>query len=166
MSAADNTIALPFLAGLNDENDPVFEELQVEVTEESPLTVRLLRSPLFARNYAAGDRIKVVDAAAADYELVQRSGNLCVRVFRRYQLDVIAESLTLAIEKLDGSLDLVSEHALVYSIHVSIGFQTIETLLNNTVADYPDTVWYYGNVYDPVDGTTPLGWWQEFENQN
>ncbi|MDP6097364.1 MAG: hypothetical protein QGG67_15485, partial [Gammaproteobacteria bacterium] len=72
MSAADNTIALPFLAGLNDENDPVFEELQVEVTEESPLTVRLLRSPLFARNYAAGDRIKVVDAAAADYELVQR----------------------------------------------------------------------------------------------
>ena len=164
MSVADKSITLPFLAGLNDENDPVFEELPVEVIEESPLAVRLLRSPLLARNYAVGDKIKVIDATAADYELVQRSGNLCVRVFRRHQLDIVADSLTPAIEKLDGSLDLVSDRALVYSIHVSIGFQTIEAVLNRAVADYPDTVWYYGNVYDPVDGTTPLGWWQEFEN--
>ena len=163
--ATQNKTSLPFLAGLNDENDPVFEELEVEVLENSPLTVRLLRSPLFARNYAAGDRIKVVDAATANYELVQRSGNLCVRVFRKHQLSIVAESLTPAVEKLDGTLDLSSDRALVYSIHISIGFQTIEALLNKVVGDYPDTVWYYGNVYDPEDGATPLDWWKDFENQ-
>lgn len=51
---------------------------------------------------------------------------------------------------------------LVYSIHVSIGFQNIEILLERVIEQFPGTVWYYGNVYDPADGVTPLDWWQEF----
>jgi hypothetical protein len=30
--------------------------------------------------------------------------------------------------------------------------------------DYPNTIWYYGNVYDPEDGETPLEWWLDFDN--
>ena len=75
------------------------------------------------------------------------------------------QNLTSNLEKLGGSLDLQTERALVYSIHVSIGFQTIEKLFNDACGDNPDTVWYYGNVYDPEDGITPLEWWLDFDPQ-
>ena len=141
----------------------MFESLSAEVLDTSENTIRLLKSPLFARNLAAGDKIKVIDAESAEYELVQRSGNLCVRVFRRHQIEALAEFLSPEIEKLGGSLDLQTDRALVFSIHFSIGFTSIEALLNQAVAEYPDTLWYYGNVYGPVDGTTPLLWWEDFE---
>lgn len=156
---------LPFLAGLNPDGDPVFESLEVEMVEDTEDEVRLVRSPLLTRNLAAGDKLKVLNPSSAEYELLRRSGNLSIRVFRVHQLDVLAESLTAKIEKLGGSLDKQTDRALVYSIHFSIGFQVIEELLNAVCKDYPDTVWYYGNVYDPEDGTTPLLWWLEFEDQ-
>lgn len=162
---ATDRIELPFMAGINAEGEPVFESLEVELVEDSEDEIRLVRSPLLTRNLAAGDKLKVVNVATAQYELLRRSGNLSIRVFRVHQLDVLAESLTAKIEKLGGSLDGQTDRALVYSIHFSIGFQTIEDLLSETCRDYPDTVWYYGNVYDPEDGTTPLEWWLDFEDQ-
>ncbi len=160
-----NRLELPFLAGINPGGEPVFESLEVERLAESEDEVRLVRSPLLTRNLAAGDKLKVINPSSAEYELLRRSGNLSIRVFRLHQLDVLAESLTAKIEKLGGSLDRQTDRALVYSIHFSIGFQTIEELLAAACKDYPDTVWYYGNVYDPEDGTTPLKWWLEFEDQ-
>ena len=156
---------LPFLAGLNPDGDPVFESLEVELVKDTEDEVRLVRSPLLTRNLAAGDKLKVINPSSAEYELLRRSGNLSIRVFRVHQLAVLAENLTAQIEKLGGSLDKQTDRALVYSIHFSIGFQTIEELLSVVSKDYPDTVWYYGNVYDPEDGTTPLQWWLEFEDQ-
>jgi hypothetical protein len=29
------------------------------------------------------------------------------------------------------------------------------------LARFPDSIWYYGNVYDPEDGVTPLNWWED-----
>tara|TARA_B110000037_G_scaffold213929_1_gene269087 strand:- start:1398 stop:1949 length:552 start_codon:yes stop_codon:yes gene_type:complete len=156
---------LPFLAGLNPDGDPVFESLEVELVKDTEDEVRLVRSPLLTRNLAAGDKLKVINPSSAEYELLRRSGNLSIRVFRVHQLAVLAENLTAQIEKLGGSLDKQTDRALVYSIHFSIGFQVIEELLSAVCKDYPDTVWYYGNVYDPEDGTTPLQWWLEFEHQ-
>jgi Domain of unknown function (DUF4265) len=164
-SQSSDSFELPFLAGINPEGDPVFESLEVELVEDTEDEVRLLRSPLLTRNLAAGDKLKVINPSSAEYELLRRSGNLSIRVFRIHQLDVMAESLTAKVEKLGGSLDRQTDRALVYSIHFSIGFQVIEELLTAICKDYPDTVWYYGNVYDPEDGTTPLEWWLEFEDQ-
>lgn len=158
-------LELPFLAGINPQGEPVFESLEVEIVEDTEDEVRLLRSPLLTRNLAAGDKLKVINPSSAEYELLRRSGNLSIRVFRLHQLEILAESLTAKFEKLGGSLDRQTDRALVYSIHFSIGFQTIEELLASVCKDYPDTVWYYGNVYDPEDGTTPLEWWLEFEDQ-
>jgi hypothetical protein len=157
---------LPFLAGVDDDGMPVFESLQVELLEDDVEHVRLLMSPLLARNLAAGDKLRVINPDTAEYELVQRSGNLCIRLFCKDHLSDLEESLTSTIERLGGSQDLQTERALVYSIHFSIGFQTIEGLLNKVCEDYPNTVWYYGNVYDPEDGKTPLEWWLEFDNQD
>ena len=156
---------MPFLAGIDDTGQPVFESLEVELLDQDTTHIRLLKSPLFVRNLAAGDKLRVIDSNSAEYELVQRSGNLSVRAFRTYQLEALSEVLTPTIEKLGGSLDLQTDRALVYSIHFSIGFSTIEKLLDTVSAEYPDTFWYYGNVYDPDDGTTPMLWWEEFESQ-
>ena len=52
-----------------------------------------------------------------------------------------------------------------YSIHVNLGFAAIESLFDSAMATYPDSVWYYGNVYDPSDGVPPLNWWDSFINQ-
>ena len=145
--------------------EPVFESLEVEFLPDDAKRVRLLKSPLLTRNLAAGDIVLLVNPDAAEYELDRRSGNLCVRVFRKDKLRELDRFLTSAIEKLGGSLDISAERALVYSIHVSIGFKIIEELLDRTCQTYPGTVWYYGNVYDPMDGTTPLEWWLEFDNQ-
>ena len=48
---------------------------------------------------------------------------------------------------------------LIYSVHVSLGFAAIEALLNAAMDE--QSAWFYGNVYDPADGTTPLNWWLE-----
>ena len=156
---------MPFLAGIDDDEQPVFESLEVELLDPETSHIRLLKSPLFARNLAAGDKLRIIDQGSAEYELVKRSGNLSGRVFRKYQVETLSQYLTPAIEKLGGCLDLQTDRALVYSIHVSIGFAVIEELLNTAGAEYPDTFWYYGNVYDPDDGTTPMLWWQQFDSQ-
>lgn len=160
-----NTIELPFLAGLGPNGDPVFETIQAEYLEGDSQRVRLLRSPLFARNIASGDTVKLVNPSIAEYELERRSGNLCIRVFRKQGLEQVDEFLSPMLEKIGGARDLVSERAIVYSVHVSIGFKAIEELLDRAANAFPETAWYYGNVYDPEDGETPLQWWLEFDKQ-
>ncbi|MEM7283692.1 MAG: DUF4265 domain-containing protein [Pseudomonadota bacterium] len=166
MSENAATIELPFLAGLNNDGQPVFESLQAEFLPQDSSRVRLLRSPLFARNLAAGDTLRLINPDAAEYELERRSGNLCVRLFRREGVDEVDNFLTPAIEKLGGERDLGEESAIVYSIHVSIGFNTIEQLFDKACQKFSGTVWYYGNVYDPEDGETPMHWWDEFISQD
>lgn len=153
---------LPFLAGVGPNGDPVFESLRVELLEGDN-RIRLLRSPLFARNLASGDILRVINADTAEYELEKRSGNLSIRVFRKYEIEKLEEQLTSKLEKLGGELDFSTDRALVYSIHYSIGFQAIEDVLNQTCQSFDESVWYYGNVYDPEDGTTPMEWWLEVE---
>lgn len=153
---------IAFLAGVTADEQPVFESLQVEIVNANEDTVRLSKSPLFVRNLASGDLIKLINPAIGEYEIERRSGNLSIRVFRKHGITAVADFLTPALEKLGGSLDLQTESAMSYSIHFSIGFTQIEDLLNTCCGKFVDTVWYYGNVYDPKDGTTPLLWWQEF----
>lgn len=153
-----------FFAGLDEDEQPVFESLAVTIVDPGEQTVRLQKSPLFIRNMAAGDIIKLINPATGDYEMEKRSGNLSIRVFRRYDLEELAQYLVPAMEKLGASLDLQTERALSLSIHFSIGFKAIEQILNVACTRYSESVWYYGNVYDPDDGSTPLLWWQEFEN--
>ena len=125
MIPPDTQTELPFLAGIDDEGEPIFESLSVTVIDEEQALVKLLRSPLFARNLASGDRVKVLNSATAEYQLEERSGNLSIRVFCKEDINPLAESLTPALEKIDGTLDLQHERALVYSIHYSIGFPEI-----------------------------------------
>lgn len=147
---------IEMLAGVDPQGQPVMEKLQVHIDDKDQCT--LVKSPAFIKGIAAGDLIKL-NQETKQFEIIKRSGNLCVRVFSRGDIGLLADQLTGEIEKLGGQLDTETPRMLVYSIHVSCGFKAIEGLLErHTQGD--DTAWIYGNVYDPNDGTTPLNWWQ------
>ncbi|MBC53856.1 MAG: phosphotyrosine protein phosphatase [Gammaproteobacteria bacterium] len=171
MDQAQDTIQIPLIAGYNDNNEPVVEQVSVVPVAgagQSPKTgldhpgeFRLSKSPAFIRGLAADDRIRYPVDNATTYDLLEHSGNLSVRVFSKHNTEELDQALTPELELIDGRIDAASPGLLVYTIHVSIGFQQIEAVLNKVLAGFPDTIWYYGNVYDPEDGVTPLNWWQD-----
>lgn len=155
---------IQLVAGIDSQGSPVMEKLEVKYQEQAG-SFELIRSPLFVRNLAAGDIFTCAQDNPANYQVIKRSGNLAIRVFRKESIQELEEILTPEVEMMDGSLDLQSERALVYSVHVNIGFSEIEKIFDGAMARYTDSVWYYGNIYDPDDGVTPLNWWDEFINQ-
>lgn len=154
MSNALQVIEL--FAGIGPDGEPVAERLQVIVNEDS--SCQLVKSPAFVKGIASGDVIKLEDESR-EFTIVKRSGNLSIRVYCRDDSSELVDELSPPLEKLGGELDLETPRMLVYSIHVSCGFQQIENILNGVASD--EVMWVYGNVYDPKDGQTPLNWWQE-----
>jgi Domain of unknown function (DUF4265) len=150
---------IELIAGIGPNGAPVVERLQVQVNEQNEC--QLVRSPAFVKGIASGDVIKLGEQG--EFELLRRSGNLAVRVMSKGDIQALSERLTPLIEQLGGELDSESQRLLIYSLHVSLGFSAIETLLNNAMDE--TCVWFYGNVYDATDGTTPLNWWQDVLSQ-
>ncbi|MBU2098394.1 MAG: DUF4265 domain-containing protein [Gammaproteobacteria bacterium] len=155
------TVQLPLIAGYNPQGEAIVEQVPAVVTDGSRNEFRVQSSPAFVRGLAADDKIRYPTDEPAGWELVEHSGNVCIRVFSKHNTDELDQMLTPEIELIDGKLDLKTPRILIYTIHVSIGFQKIEDVLNKVLPGFADTVWYYGNVYDPEDGVTPLNWWQE-----
>jgi hypothetical protein len=155
------SITITLLAGTRPDGQPVVEQLPALAAEQAN-QVWLLQSPLFTPGCARGDRIELLANNPGRFRLHERSGQLALRVFAREAIDVLAEELTPAIELLGGVLDVQSPRALVYSIHVAVGFQEIEGVVEPLV-QRAGGVWNYGNVYDPESGE-PLEWWEELLN--
>lgn len=151
------------VAGTDSGGMPVLEKLEVRSADKGAF--ELLRSPLFVRDLAAGDIFTCDSENLADYKVLKRSGKLAIRIFRKESVEELEQFLTPEVEKLEGSLDCQTQRALVYSLHVNIGFADIERLLDGAMAKFQDSVWYYGNIYSREDGVTPLHWWDEFLNQ-
>ncbi|QQD18236.1 DUF4265 domain-containing protein [Spongiibacter nanhainus] len=156
-SLGEKEVRLELFAGIHPQNNqPIFEQV-LACPAEAAGHYRLLKSPVFVRNVAAGDEIKISDEARGRFSVITRSGNLCIRVFLREPNEALEQGLTGDIEKLGGDLDVRSERALVYSLHFGVGFQSIEKLLEKHVKT-GEARWLYGNVYD--DQGEPLNWWQ------
>lgn len=147
---------IELFAGKRADGSSVVERLQVLAQEDDSFI--LVRSPAFVKGIARGDRIKL-NKAEQTFDLLERSGNLSISVFAKDDIQQLAEDLTPPFEKMGGQLDVENERTLVFSIHVSCGFSQIERLLNDHIGEETDSAWFYGNVYDPKDGVTPLNWW-------
>jgi hypothetical protein len=147
---------IELFAGVGADDKPIVEQLHVRELEDG--NFQLVQSPAFAKGLASGDVVKML-SDTREFDLVQRSGNLSIRVFSRSDIQAIADLLTPELEKLGGELDRETPRMLVYSIHVSCGFSAIENILNEFVGRDGQSAWMYGNVYDPTDGQTPLNWW-------
>lgn len=152
------TSVVELFAGFNPEGSHVVERLPVQDQEDG--TFVLVRSPAFVKGIAKGDKIKL-NKEDQSFEVVQRSGNLCIRVLARHDIERLAEDLMAPIEKMGGELDFQNDRILVFSVHVSCGFALIEALLNDHIGEATHSTWFYGNVYDPLDGVRPLNWWTE-----
>ena len=153
---------IDLLAGQHPNGQPVLEKVRVQAAPEAD-HYQLLQSPLFVAGVASGDVITLLSNSPGRFRVRERSGQLAVRVLCRDGIAVLAEELTPAIEKLDGQLDVQSERALVYSIHVAVGFSEIEAVLDAIVTPVQQATWSYGNVYDPESGEA-LRWWESLLN--
>jgi len=149
-------------AGKRPDGESVVEQIRVIETEEGKF--RLVQSPAFVQGIASGDEIRF-DSKDNSFELLRHSGNLNIRIFARSNLNVIKDNIRAELEKLGGELDFSNDRMLVFSIHYSCGFKAIEDILNKHVAKETEATWFYGNVYDPKDGTTPLNWWQNLDSE-
>lgn len=157
-------VVLQLPAGADSEGKPVLERVEAYALDREGW-FELKRTPLFIRNLASGDVFRLSEDEPGEFAVMQRSGRLAIRVFRKSAVDVMERELTPEVEKLGGRLELASERALVYTLHVNIGFSAVEALFDGFMGRFAGSVWYYGNVYDPRDGVTPLNWWTEFLGQ-
>ena len=163
LSAIASESTLDLVAGRHPNGELIIEKVLVNPLAEEH-KYQLLKSPVFIRGIARGDVVSAKQSSQGQFEVIQRGGNLCIRVFSKGefsspQLEPLEPQLTSAIEKLGGDLDIKEPRVLVYSIHVSCGFSAIEKEIGDILSAYQDVVWYYGNVYDQESGE-PLDWWQ------
>ena len=127
-----------------------------------PLGDRLFRlsySPGFVQGIAAGDEFRLLDDNGT-FEVLRRAGNLAVQVFANEPVAPLRDTLTQRVEQLGGSLDGAIERGLTFTIPYRGSFAAIESVMDAWVAEHAGWEWYYGNVYDPITGETPLLWWE------
>ncbi len=127
---------------------------------------RLLRSPLYAMQLAAGDTIKVSPNETGSFEIISRGGNVAVHFYLpNSQLDdpeatsAAAGELASKVAKLKGRLDGKTLGLMVFTIPLETTFGAIEEIFDAAVNDRPGAQWQFVNVYDPTTGE-PLGWWE------
>lgn len=154
--------SIELLAGKHPNGELIVERVQVAAQGEVN-TYLLLKSPAFVRGVARGDLIQCKDTPKGSFTVLKHAGNLSVRIFSKEANEAFQQDLSSQLEKLGGDLDIHESRILVYSIHVSCGFNEVEKILEALVAKYSapgkEINWLYGNVYDPETGE-PLNWWQ------
>ncbi|NRB37309.1 MAG: DUF4265 domain-containing protein [Pseudomonadales bacterium] len=156
-SPAEETV-IHLLAGQRKDGDFVYEDIRAVAVGDG--CYRLLHSPLFARGAVKDDVVRTY--AAGQFEVETHGGNLAIRVMAKDDAAVIKQRLEPYLKDLNPDLDYENERSLVYNIHIKKGFDAIEKAFNQALQGRDDAVWLYANVYDPVDGETPLNWWHDY----
>jgi hypothetical protein len=140
----------------NPEGRPLKEPVHVENLGDDMF--RLLYSPGLVLGIAAGDEFRLLGDDGA-FEVTRRGGNLAIQVYCTSSVPPHQAELEERVAQLGGTLDGSIDRGLAFTIPVTAGFAAIEAIFNTWVASHEGWDWYYGNVYDPVDGITPLCWW-------
>lgn len=120
---------------------------------------RLRYSPGFVRGIAAGDEFRLVDGEDGAFEVIRRAGNVAVQVYCAEPVAPHRAELERLAAAAGGVLEGGVERGLVFTFPISVGFGAIERVFDGWVRSHVGWEWYYGNVYDPADGVTPLNWW-------
>jgi len=136
---------------------PFYEAVLVEELGDQRYLVRA--SPGLLQGFAAGDEIALAPEDPSGFRVLRRGGNVGVQFFWSGALDACAQELTPAVQALGGWWDGEALGLLVFTFPLAVGFPAIERLLEEAEQRYPGCQWMYSNVYDPVDGETPLNWW-------
>ena len=148
---------LALICGRKASGEAVREELLVDRLGSSRF--RLVASPGLVLNLAAGD-VFDLEPPGPDgperFAVLERGGNLCIHLYTSRDV----KALLGQIESIGGWHDGgVPSKLVVLTIPAKAGFAQIDAVLNRWVEANEPAEWYYGNVYDPKDGVTPLNWW-------
>ena len=119
---------------------------------------RLLASQGLVQGIAAGDEFRLLNDDGA-FEVITRGGNLAIQVYSRTPVAPQRDELAAQVQALGGWLDGAIQKGLVFTVPIAAGFPAVEALFNDWAAAHEGWEWYFGNVYDPADGITPLQWW-------
>jgi hypothetical protein len=141
------------VAGHKTSGEPVFEEVLVDDLGYD--RYRIVATPGLVLNVAAGD-VVAFDRSERTLSVEERGRNLALQV---YAPPEVADQLVDPISKLGGVMHGREGPLTVFTVPVAAGFPALERVLNDFVRRHPEAKWYYGNVYDPADGVTPLNWW-------
>ena len=158
MSSESESTLVHLLAGQRPDGQLIFEDVSAKAIGDG--CYELLASPLFCRGAAKGDLIRV--QAAGKFDIEKHGGNLCIRVISKSQLDIIETRLNASIKTINGECETRADRILVYSVPVTAGFDAIEKVFDAALNQQEDSAWLYANVYDPMDGETPLNWWHDY----
>jgi hypothetical protein len=134
---------------------PLYEEVHVE--DRGAGTYRLLQSPGFVLDLAADDVFLLEPGGT--FKLLLRGGNIAIQMFSDHPVNRAEPLVSAELAQIGARLDGRMTKQLVYTISAKVGFPEIERTLKDVATKFPLIEWYYGNVYDPVDGVTPLNWW-------
>lgn len=156
-----SVVTIELYAGSDPKGAEVREEVRTTPLGDS--LFKVMQSPGLVQGVAAGDVISLESKDQSRFHVKERGGNLCVQVFCNAVNDQIHENFNSHIVGIGGWMDGCSHKELVFTIPVSVGFGVIEEVLNSLVGSCQGCEWYYGNVYDPIDGITPLNWWDSKE---
>jgi hypothetical protein len=146
---------LRLLVGQGSNGNAAYEEVLVEPV--GPAQYRLLQSPGLALGIAADDVFS--RSSDGNFKVLSRGGNVCIQIFAD-DVNTIEKAATQGFKEMGGRLDGRSARQLVYTVPFDVGFPRMEGVLEAVKARFPEAEWYYGNVYDPEDGVTPLNWWK------
>lgn len=158
MTTTDSDNVIHLLAGQRRDGEFVYEDIRADAVGDG--CYRLLHTPVFARGAVKSDVVRTF--AAGQFEVETHGGFLGIRVMTKNDAAVIKQRLQPLLKDLNADLDYENERTLIYNIHIEKGFDAIEKAFNEAMQGRDDAVWLYSNVYDPVDGETPLNWWHDF----
>lgn len=156
MVASMERTTVNVLADHGADGRPIFEELLVDRLQDE--VFRLVASPGLVLGLGAGDEIEV-DPNSGKFTVHKRGGNFAVWVYTNDGMDDAIESVASAVARLGGRLDGRKRTLVVFTIPADAGFPAVEEIFYRFVDENPSAEWYFGNVYDPADGVTPLNWW-------
>jgi hypothetical protein len=136
------------------------EEVEVEPLGES--RYRVLCPPRLAYGLAVGDEIELDETLRFGFRTVRRSGNLTVWVYLPSEgaEHAVTERARQLVIGLGGTFEGTPPRMIILTLPLGAGWERIEAGMNAFVATVPGSTWEYANVYDPVDGKTPLNWWR------
>lgn len=148
-------VSLDLLAGKTETGQNVYETLPANHLGDDTYQVQV--SPALVLGLARDDIIKL-SLQNGCFTVIHHSGNICVQIYLLNQLENVSDLLDQLLS--EGALfDGISKDILVITYPISRGFSTIEKSVAKIALNLKAQEWFFGNVYDPKDGVTPLEWW-------
>lgn len=153
MESNRKTINLP--AAKNKFGKTVYEEVLVD--DIGDYHYKIIATPGLVLGIAAGDEI-LFHENKPEFTVVKRGGNIAIQLHGdNCIVDKYLDELSLLTHHIDGR----AEDITVLTVSIKFGFIKIQEILNLFCTKHPEISWYYGNIYDPDDGVTPLYWWEK-----